>query len=231
MSCRKPDRKAGREARIVSSLVIFCLLSHTALAQTASIALSSAGCVTRDANVVVAASVTPDAAWSSVRLYFRRGGEPDYYYLEMRSAGDGAFWASLPLIGRDTSSVEYYVVVRDAEGREAAVPTESGSVDPACRVVLTEDQARYAQNLVVGETTPAQRNAAVSGFLCTGVISRIQWTGELVPDEYCRQELIAKAAADEERRILIPLLILGTGGVVAIIKETDPREASSPRPR
>jgi len=193
--------------------------------------LSPAGCVTRDANVVVAASVSPDAAWSSVKLYFRRAFANDYYYLEMRSAGDGAYWAALPLLGRETTAIEYYVAVRDAEGRESMVPLEQGLVDPACGVQLTEDQARYAQNLVVGETTPLQRNTAIEGFVCTGVISRILSTGELVPDEYCRQELIAKAAADEERRILIPLLILGTGGVVAIIKETDPREASSPRPR
>jgi chromosome segregation protein len=92
-------------------------LSHLALAQTASIALSPAGCVTRDANVVVAASVTPDALWSSVRLYFRRAGDPDFYYMEMRSAGDGAYWAALPLLGKETTAVEYYVAVRDAEAR------------------------------------------------------------------------------------------------------------------
>jgi hypothetical protein len=199
--------------------------------EAASIALSPAGCVSRDANAVVAASVTPDAVWSSVRLYFRRAFATDFYYVEMRSAGDGAYWAALPLVGKETTDVEYYVAVRDAEARESAVPVEFGSVDPACSVQLTDDQARYAQNLVVGETIPEQRNAAVDGFQCGGVISRILSTGELVPDEHCRQELLAKAAADEERRILIPLLILGTGGAVAIIKESDPREASSPRPR
>jgi hypothetical protein len=151
--------------------------------------------------------------------------------MEMRSAGDGAYWAALPLLGKETTAVEYYVAVRDAEARESTAPVEFSGVNPACRVQLTEDQLRYAQNLVVGETTSAQRNVAVNGFPCTGVISRIQSTGELAPDEYCRQELLAKAAADEERRILIPLLILGTGGAVAIIKENDPREASSPRPR
>jgi hypothetical protein len=212
-------------------LVGFCLLSQTAFAQAPAIALSPAGCVTRDANAVVAASVTPDTAWSSVRLYFRRAFANDFYYMEMRSAGDGAYWAALPLLGRETTAIEYYVAVRDAEGRESMVPLEQDSVDPACTVQLTEDQLRFAQNLVIGETTPLQSNSAIDGFECTGVISRIQATGELAPDEYCRQVLIAEAAADDERRVLIPLLILGTGGVVAIINETDPPEASSPRPR
>jgi hypothetical protein len=181
--------------------------------------------------VVVAASVTPDTPWSSVRLYFRRAFANDYYYLEMRSAGDGAYWAALPLLAGDTTAIEYYVAVRDAEGRESMVPLEQGLVDSACDVQLTEEQLGFAQNLVVGETTPLQSNVAIDGFLCTGVISRILATGDLVPDEYCRQVLIAEAAAADERRVLIPLLILGTGGVVAIIKQTDPREASSPRPR
>lgn len=214
-------------AKVVSSLVVLCLLSQTALAQTASVALSPAGCVTREANVVVAASVTPDAAWSSVRMYFRRAGATDYYYMEMRSAGDGAYWAAMPLLAKETTAIEYYVAVRDGEGRESAVPMERGTVDPSCRVQLSEEQLRYGQNLVVGETSALQRNAAIDGFQCPGVISRILSTGELVPDEYCRNALIA----DDDDKILIPLLILGAGGVVAIIKKDDPKEASPSRPR
>jgi hypothetical protein len=72
------------------------------------------------------------------------------------------------------------------------------------------------RNLVVGETRRCSATE-LSGFLCSGVISRILSTGELVPDEYCRQVLIAQAAASQERQVLIPLLILGTGGVVAIV--------------
>jgi hypothetical protein len=204
-------------------------LSQAAFAQTASIALSPAGCITNDSNAVVAAAVTPDSAWSSVRLYFRRVGDPDFYYLEMRSAGDGAYWAAMPLLDKDTSEIEYYVAVRDAEGRETTAPMERGLVDTACVVQLTEEQMRYAQNLVVGETAALQRNTALSGFLCSGVISRILSTGELMPDEYCRQVLIAAAAASQERQILIPLLVLGAGGVVAIVNRDKP-EASSPRP-
>jgi len=214
-------------AKVVSSLVVLCLLSQTALAQTASVALSPAGCVTRDANVVVAASVTPEAAWSSVRLYFRRAGATDYYYMEMRSAGDGAYWAAMPLLAKETATIEYYVAVRDGEGRESAVPMEQGTVDPSCSIQLSEEQLRYGQNLVVGETSALQRNAAIDGFQCPGVISRILSTGELVPDEYCRNALIA----DDDDKILIPLLILGAGGVVAIIAKDDPKEASPSRPR
>jgi len=229
LGCRERERKAARGAGIVSLSVIFCLLNQPVFAQGASIALSPAGCVTNDSNTVVAASVAPDGAWSSVRLYFRRGGETDYYYLEMRSAGEGAYWAALPLLGKDTSAIEYYVAVRDAEGRETTAPMERGVVDTACQVQLAEEQTRYAQNLVIGETAPLQRNTELSGFLCSGVISRILSTGELVPDEYCRQVLIAQAAASQERQVLIPLLILGTGGVVAIVNRDKP-EASTPRP-
>ena len=56
-------------------------------------------CLPLEGNAVATASVTPpDGAASTVRLYFSRvhNEVEDFYYVEMRAAGGGNYWAVLP---------------------------------------------------------------------------------------------------------------------------------------
>jgi hypothetical protein len=194
--------------------------------------LTVPNCAPSRGNSVLAVSTTPESCWSSVRTYFRKAGSTDFYYVEMRSAGLGKYWAALPRPEDATTVVEVQMAVRDAEGKETRAPLQKLPVTTSCSLILTPEQDRFAQNLVVGETARSQAGEVVSGFRCDGVISRIEASGALRPDESCRRVLMAQAAAaadDADRRKLIPLVILGGGGV-ALVTHKEPPEASQARP-
>jgi len=194
--------------------------------------LTVPNCAPTRGNSVINLSTTPETGWGSVRTYFRKAGSSEFYYVEMRSAGRGKYWAALPRPEESTTTVEVQMAVRDAEGKESRTPIQRVPVTASCSLSLSPEQYGFAQNLVVGETSPSQTGQVVAGFLCDGVISRIDASGNLKPDESCRRILMAEAvaAADEEnRRRLIPLIILGGGGV-ALIRHKEPPEASQPRP-
>jgi hypothetical protein len=208
------------------------LVPVTLFAAGENFTLSLPNCVPTLANSVVTLSVVPETGWSSVRAYFRNAGSPDFYYLEMRSAGHGKYWAALPRPEVTTQVVEVQMAVRDAEGKETRTPIQKLPVTASCNGGLTQEQTGFAQNLVVGETVVSQAGQVLSGFRCDGVISRINTRGDLKPDESCRRVLMAEAAAaadEENRRRIIPLIILGGGGI-ALIRHKEPPEASQARP-
>ncbi len=189
-------------------------------------------CVPARANSVVAVTVQPPSGWSSVRVYFREAGSNDFYYLEMRAGQDGRYWAALPRPVEHATAVDLQVAVKDAEGKETRGPMQRVAVTAGCNIVLTPEEASFAQNLVVGETAPAQKNSAILGFLCVGVISRIDSTGVLSSDEYCRKALLAEAAgAEGKRKVLVPLLVVGgAGGAIAVVRHNEKHEASPSHP-
>jgi hypothetical protein len=185
-------------------------------------------CIQKGENSVVTATVTPPTGWSSVRVYFRRIGTQDFYYLEMRSAGDGQYWAVLPKPEDIPAGVEARVAVKDADGRETTGPVQSIIVTPECKTFLSPDQWRYSQNLVVGETATSQQGKRVLEFLCDGIISRIDAAGQLRQDNECRKAVIAAAAGGSTGKFLVPLgigLVVG-GGAVAVIKNHEKEPAS-----
>lgn len=191
--------------------------------------LTVPNCAPARGNSVIDLSTRPERGWSSVRTYFRKAGSPDFYYVEMRSAGWGKYWAALPRPEETTTTVEVQMAVRDAEGKESRTPIQGVPVTTSCSLSLSPEEYGFAQNLVVGETSPSQTGQVVAGFLCDGVISRIDANGNLKPDESCRRIEMLQAAAAAGRPTLIPLIILGGGGV-ALIKHKEPPEASQPRP-
>jgi hypothetical protein len=194
--------------------------------------LNVPNCAPTRGNSVISLSTTPETGWSLVRTYFRKAGSSDFYHVEMRSAGRGKYWAALPRPEESTTTVEVQMAVRDAEGKETRTPLQKVPVTPSCSLNLTPEQNGYAQNLVVGETVPSQAGQFVAGFLCEGVISRIDASGNLKPDDSCRMVLMTEAAvaADEEnRRRLMPPTNLGGGGV-ALSRHQESSEASQPRP-
>jgi hypothetical protein len=142
-------------------------------------------CVASGANTVVVVEGMPETGWASVRVYFRRGGEHNFYYLEARLAESGRFWVTLPKPEPDTSSVECFAAGVDREGLATAAPLVTVAVDSSCPTSLTGEEVSLAQNLVVGETSDDQRGLPVSGFLCDGIIARITVRRELQPSEDC----------------------------------------------
>jgi len=187
-------------------------------------------CLSKGTNTVVALSLKPETGWSSVRVYFRRAGLTDYYYLEMRSDGRGNYWAALPLPDQGTRSAEIQFAVKDAEGAETRSTLQKVDVTPTCAATLSSEEQRFARNLVVGETVMGQSGQVLNGWQCTGVISRINVDGQLRPDAACRAAVIAEAANDRDK-VLLPIAILGGGVVGGVIVRTreNPTE-SNPQP-
>jgi hypothetical protein len=185
-------------------------------------------CVKAGDNWVVSATITPITAWASVRVYFRRAGTQDFYYLEMRTAGNGQYWSVLPKPDPGKDAVEGYIVVTDGEGHQTRTPLRTVPCVSNCTVHLTPEQLNYSQNLVVGETVVGQHGKQVFKFMCDGIISRIDTIGQLSQDAVCRQIIAALA---QPHKILLPLgAILVGGGAVAVIRHHEPPPASPTGP-
>lgn len=226
---RAPRRTCVNRLRVC--LALWGLLpAAVAIAAPPTLSPHVPSCVQRLSNSVIELSVQPETGWSSVRLYFRKTGSQDFYFLEMRSAGKGVYWAALPRPEDATTAVELQLSVKDGEGEEDRAPMQKVPVVSPCRTVLTKEESTYAQNLVVGETMPSQAGLVVSGFVCEGIISRINASGRLQPDEVCRRVQMAYAIAEQEenRKGLLPVVPVGGGST--IIRQTEKTEASKPRP-
>ncbi len=85
--------------------------------------------------------------------------------------------------------VEYFVSVLGVEeqliSRSAMMIGEVRS-PKNCEVKLTPQQLGEANNLVVGETAPWQKDKAVFHWMCAGVVSRVGPDGVKRPDGACR---------------------------------------------
>ena len=188
-------------------------------------------CISRGGNTLVSLFLKPETGWSSVRVYFRRTGLPDFYYIELRSDGGGNYWGTLPRPENGTKSADIQFAVKDAEGVETRSNLEMVDVTASCSGTLSSEQERFAHNLVVGETVMAQTGQALDGWQCTGVVSRINTDGQLRPDATCRAVALLAAATTASTRVVLPLALAGgavAGGV--IIYEREHKECSSPCP-
>jgi hypothetical protein len=170
-------------------------------------------CIPTAGNSVVATTIAPASGWASVRVYFRKGGEKQYYYLEARVQGDGRYWVALPKPEFDTKTVDYYLAVEDAGGKVTTTAPQTLQVTGGCSASLTTEEGKYAKNLVIGETFPEQREKQVLGFMCDGIISRINARGDLLPDEQCRKIL----AAQQRKAVWLPIAAIGSAGSGVVI--------------
>jgi hypothetical protein len=223
------SRRYGQVAVVIMALLV-ALVAGDALAAPV-ITVMAPGCLPPKGNGIVTAMVQPPTGLGSVRVYFRKAGSPDFYYLEMRSAGNGTYWAALPRPEEGTKIVEYQVAAQDSQGKETRSTLQKVDVLSSCKPVLTPDQSTAAQNLVVGETTLDQHNRSVLGFLCPGIISRIDFNGQIRSDEYCRQTIIAGAAGyGVGNKWLTPLLVGAGAGWAGAVISREKTECSCSNP-
>lgn len=207
------------------ALVAVAMLATAAgVTDGATIVPRPPSCVPDNENVVFSLKIEPASGWASVRIYFRKYGERDFYFLEARPAEPGRYWMVLPKPKDETKSVEYYFVARDADGKATSTAPQILPVLSDCKVELTPEEEKYAENLVVGETIKDQHDKEVAGFQCEGVISRIDTVGALTPDNECRKVLAARLV--RQRKIWIPIIAVGgAGGTVAIIRRNEPSKS------
>jgi hypothetical protein len=218
--------KAERRLFIRTLGLVLLLLACTGLtawAETPMISVDPTACVPMEDNGVIFGRVTPEMGGTTVRLYFRWREHGTFYYVEMNPAGAGKYWGVLPKPEKSTAKVERYVSVVDTDGRELGrsasleIPVTSD-----CKVDLTPKQQGQAENLVIGETALPQKGRDVLGFLCDGIVSRIDANGILRVDEICRTCVVAWL---NKRAVLLPI-----AGISSVVITHDRPEPSPSRP-
>lgn len=199
--------------------------ASTAFAQS-SISVEEVKCLATGKNTVVHATATGQRAGETPRLYFRWKEHGNFYWVEMESenGGVGRFWGVPPKPEDRNEEVEYYATLVDVGGRETARSTSRRApVEDDCRSPLKPVEAGVADNLMVGETAAVQEGKQVLGFLCDGIVTRVNAQGIRRADEACRACVVAwwKKGA-----VVVP--IAGVTGI--IVADDDGPEASPARP-
>jgi hypothetical protein len=85
--------------KAVGAVLLFAGVAATAEGQTSTITLGQLPCLPQNGNGVLNATVSPEVAGTTARLYFRRMNTAveDFYYVEMEPAGGGGYWAAFPV--------------------------------------------------------------------------------------------------------------------------------------
>jgi hypothetical protein len=206
-------------------IVALLLLISVRVGAQSSITVEQAPCFRVGDNQVVRGAATGEAAGGTARLYFRWEERGGYYWVEMVHDGAaGRFWAVPPKPEKRNLKIEYYGALLDAAGHEIArSQPRKAEVRTDCHVELTPEQRGFAQNLTVGETAAAQTKGEVMGFLCDGVVTRVNSNNVRRADDFCRTCVVAWWKKTE---VLIPAL--AAGGVTTVI--VDEPEPSPTRP-
>jgi hypothetical protein len=210
-------------ALAVLALAATAALPSPALAQAQGTTIEEVECIPNNDNGVVRTTVRPEIAGAEVRLYFRWEEHGPFYYVLMEAAGDGLYWATPPKPTDENHQVEVYVAQVNPAGQEVGTASEPMLIPVTrdCDVRLDTHERGMAENLVVGETDPEQMDRDVWGFLCDGIISRIDPEGVLRADGICRRCIVAWWDKPES---LVPAAVLLGGGTSISI------EASPSRP-
>jgi hypothetical protein len=198
------------------------LLTASAQAQ-ATATVDQLPCVPVAANAVVHGAASGEPAGGSVRLFFRWQGHDEFFWVDMEPEGPGRYFAIPPRPEQRNDEVEYYTSVVDAAGKELARSAPRvAKVTNDCKVQLSPREQGVANNLTVGETASHQQGKTVLGFLCEGIVTRVNWQGIRRADEVCRACVVAWW---ERKAVLIP----ATGVTGILIVDPDP-EPSPSRP-
>ena len=194
------------------------LVCAGAYAQT--IAVEPLKCVPKEDNAVVRASLSADAPGQAPRLYFRWKGQTDFYWVNMEAEPGRRFWGIPPKPEKRNDEVEYYAALVDANGKVGVrSPSQTAKVTDDCKPQLSPKERGVAENLTVGETTPEQQGAKVMGFLCKGVVTRINSQGVRRADEICGPCAVVWW---DRKSVLIPAFAGGVIGVVVTDRHPEP---------
>jgi hypothetical protein len=199
-------------------LVGVVLLLGATAARAQSVTVEELSCVPVGDNIVVHGTASGEPAGGSVRLYFRWEGHGEFFWSEMEPAAAGSYWGVLPKPERRTDQVEYYAAVFDAAGQEVKrSSTRVVNVKSDCKVKLAPREEGVAENLTVGETAAQQQGKSVLGFLCDGIVTRVNWQGIRRADDVCRACVVAWW---QRKAVLIPPA--GLVGILVVDGEPSP---------
>jgi hypothetical protein len=199
-------------------------------AQKPTITAQQVSCFRFADNQAVNASTVGEPGGATARLYFQWSDHPYYYWVDFEhdaAGGPGRYWAIPPKPETRNKEVEYYASLLDGTGREIArSPLLKAKVTSDCQVKLTPQQLGAAQNLTIGETSAKQTRNRVNGFLCDGIVTRVNPENIKRADEICRTCVIAWW---QRKELLIPVAgVAGITGITSVV--VDKPEPSPSRP-
>jgi hypothetical protein len=195
------------------------LLAVGASAQVPRVLMGDLACIPRQGHAVAQAVAGPLDPREEVRVYFRRQGYGDFYWVPAHPSSDGRFWGILPVPEPDNQLAEVYAAVVTSTGvpraqsRIITVP-----VDTNCRVQqLGNAQQADSQHLIVGETSLGQKFRKVAWWQCDGIRERVDVRGERRDDESC-----LPVAWWERPEILAPMVLITGGGITTVVPTAPP---------
>jgi hypothetical protein len=210
-------------------LTVAALLAATVpagLAAQASITAEQVSCFRAADNQVVHVTAGNEPAGDSARLYFRWEEHGPFYWVDLEHDGPGHYWAVPPKPDKPNLQVEYYAMLLDAQARQAArSESRKVKVTSDCHIELTPKQFGVAQNLTIGETDDKQARKKVLGFLCDGIVTRVNPQSIRRADETCRTCAVAWWLS---KPVLVPLLAGSAVGVTRIVVDTPEPSPSRP---
>jgi hypothetical protein len=227
-----PMRAANALALAAAALLIAggSLTLPLAAAAQPAISVEQLQCFRVGDNQVLHASTRGEPGGATSRLYFQWTEHPYYYWVDFEhdaAAGAGRYWVTPPKPESRNHMVEYYATLLDGSGRELARSALlKAKVTSDCQVKLNPQQLGAAQNLTIGETSTKQQKNRVNGFLCDGIVTRVNPDNVKRADETCRTCVVAWW---QRKELLIPVAgAAGVGSITSIV--LDKPEATSSRP-
>ncbi len=204
----------------VAAVLLTAVSSAQPAAAQPGISVEQVSCLKFGANQVIYASTSAEPPGATPRLYFQWTDHPHYYWTDFEREGQGRYWGIPPKPETRNTQVEYYGSLLDAAGKEIARSTlRKARVTADCKVELTPQQLGAASNLTVGETMADQQKKRVLGFLCDGIVTRVDPKNIKRADEICRSCVVAWWALPE---VLVPAGAATAGIVTAIVDQPEP---------
>ena len=214
-------------ALIPTCLAGLLALAATASAQTPRVLVGDVPCIPDGGNAVVPAAAAPVPAGAEVRVYFRRQGYGDFYWVpaQPQDGTAGAYSGVLPIPEPDNDLAEVYAAVYGANG----LPLAQSRVKPVpvkadCRVELDTEQQALAAHMLVGETALGQMYRKLAWWKCEGVSERQNVRGERRDDEACAPVPVWW----QRPALLVPFVVAGGGVVTAVVIDDEPPVDVSP---
>ncbi|HVT18479.1 MAG TPA: hypothetical protein VHQ90_20165 [Thermoanaerobaculia bacterium] len=193
-------------------------------------------CVPTEKNGRVVATGLTLTTGQTPRLYFRwfedkvrPQDQKPFYWVEMEVAPNGRFWAIPPKPEKRNQLIEYYVAIASPDGRTVSrIDPKKVKVTGDCKPNLDVIELGVSSNLTIGETAPDQEKKKVYGFLCDGIVTRINSKGIRRADETCRTCVVAWWA---DPGILVPAAgVAAAGGLAGFIISDQPEPTQSRPP-
>ena len=227
---RAMRERSARHFPILAATAV-CLAAAASVAplaaQSPAITVQQVSCFRfADNQVVRATTLGEPGGGATARLYFQWADHPYYYWVDFEHDGAGRYWATPPKPETQNKEIEYYAELLDGAGREIArSPVLKAKVTSDCQLKLTPQQLGAAQNLTIGETSAKQLHNRVNGFLCDGIVTRVNPENVKRADE-CRTCVVAWWLRKE---LLIPVVgAAALGGITSVV--IDHPEPSPSRP-